>query len=335
MLTGLDISDRRVAEAYGLCFDGQVRLNKNVDGLAVSGQATSVADKAEKTKQVLGKPSTESGDCPMCSFKLEQGAISPKAAVCMHAGQYLPCGIGFLDHMEISNITSVDIRRWELCASAICEILKTTSPRNEYPPADTVKVKHLDKFLAKRELDKSFAMHIPNLRKDEIWHSWKAGYLESGRWVLRSTKDLFLYLLRFFIPLTAAYGGIHLSAWNFEFPSRAESVIWRTACFIIMGSSFALLSVPLCTTLQGKIDRYPYVFRPSKFQLFLRGEGTEGIWNLLSDISGIMFIVLAVLLLLCYAASRIYLVVESFISLRHVPIGVYAAVPWVENIPHV
>lgn len=38
---------------------------------------------------------------------------------------------------------------------------------------------------------------------------------------------------------------------------------------------------------------------------------------------------------LLHTASRLYLVTESFLSLRHVPIGAYAAVPWVQNIPHV
>lgn len=38
---------------------------------------------------------------------------------------------------------------------------------------------------------------------------------------------------------------------------------------------------------------------------------------------------------LLYTASRLYLVTESFLSLRHVPIGAYAAVPWVQTIPHI
>ena len=36
-----------------------------------------------------------------------------------------------------------------------------------------------------------------------------------------------------------------------------------------------------------------------------------------------------------YALSRIYLVIESFVSLRHVSIGAYAAVPWIEAVPHI
>ena len=44
---------------------------------------------------------------------------------------------------------------------------------------------------------------------------------------------------------------------------------------------------------------------------------------------------LPIALCLLYILSRLYIVVEAFISLRHVPIGVYAAVPWVQAIPHV
>ena len=35
-----------------------------------------------------------------------------------------------------------------------------------------------------------------------------------------------------------------------------------------------------------------------------------------------------------YALCRIYIVLEAFLSLRHVPLGVYAAIPWAQSIPH-
>jgi antibiotic biosynthesis monooxygenase (ABM) superfamily enzyme len=41
--------------------------------------------------------------------------------------------------------------------------------------------------------------------------------------------------------------------------------------------------------------------------------------------------VLAAPLVIC---ARVGLLVESFISLRKVPSGAYAVVPWAENIPH-
>jgi hypothetical protein len=57
-----------------------------------------------------------------------------------------------------------------------------------------------------------------------------------------------------------------------------------------------------------------------------------------SDSSGIAFQVLICLAIITspiLTAARLYLVVESFISLRDVPAGVYATVPWAQYIPHI
>lgn len=35
-----------------------------------------------------------------------------------------------------------------------------------------------------------------------------------------------------------------------------------------------------------------------------------------------------------YPFGRVFIVVESFISLRHVPVGVYEGVGWAQYIPH-
>lgn len=35
-----------------------------------------------------------------------------------------------------------------------------------------------------------------------------------------------------------------------------------------------------------------------------------------------------------YIFSRVFIIVESFISLRHVPVGVYTNVGWSKYIPH-
>ena len=323
MLMRSVFSGWRHSEAYHLC------LNNNVDGLAVSGQETLVADKDEIRTQVLGKPIRESGDCNVISFKREQEAISPKATICtLLPGQYLPCGLGPWKHLyTLFNLTSVDIRRWELCASAIREIMKTTSTIYEYNLAGTVEINSIPQFLREQKLDETLAVHIPNFRTDDI-EQYLAVWDPS---LLRETGYLLLYLLRFFVPLTAAYGGIHLSAWNFGFPSRVESVIWRTACFIIMGSSFALLTIPSWEALDDYFDRFDprSIHRKKRRALKLLG------FNFMKALINTAAFGFGGLLLLCYAASRIYLVVESFISLRHVPIGVYAAVPWVQNIPHV
>lgn len=51
-----------------------------------------------------------------------------------------------------------------------------------------------------------------------------------------------------------------------------------------------------------------------------------GMW-LLASISLVMIGCL-------YIFSRVFIIVESFISLRHVPVGVYEEVGWSKYIPH-
>lgn len=113
--------------------------------------------------------------------------------------------------------------------------------------------------------------------------------------------------LSFILP--ALYGGIHLSAWTFDFPSRTEKLIWKIACFDIMGSTFI-----------------------AAILMFVMARDLGGIWK---TIKRIVFPFFGVTFALFYALSRIYIVMEAFISLRHVPIGVYSTVPWSQNIPHV
>lgn len=97
--------------------------------------------------------------------------------------------------------------------------------------------------------------------------------------------------------LPIAYGGIHLAAWGFEFPSPAESLLWKISCLIIMGLLAMVVLMHWISSME--LRHFAYI------------------------------------MLILYVAARIFIVVESFISLRHVPIGVYAAVPWVQNIPHI
>ena len=310
MLMGSDIIYR--PETLCLSFDVQASLDNNLDKLAVNGQETSVADKSERTSKVLGEADSFEGSRRSHRRK---APISPEFTVCtLQPSQYLPCGIGVhAGSPDRYDLTWLDIRRWKLGASAIVEILKSSGHDNL---SNMEKIDRLRSFLEEHGFCDAFEEHIPNFPEE------MPSILEDGASLIKVTGALFLYQLHFFIPLTAAYGGIHLSAWNFEFPSRIESIIWRTACFIIMGSFFPLLALPSLFGIIPDIDP----------NLPSRVGRVERVSQILSQsvVYGFML-----MLFLCYAAARLYLVVESFISLRHVPIGVYAAVPWVQSIPHV
>ena len=307
MLMGSNITYR--LETFYLYFDIQARLDNNLDKLAVNGQETSIADKSKRRIRVLGK-----ADSIVVHDSKRQVSIGRGSTVCtLHPGQYLPCGIGVRTESSRGlhpryDLTWSDIQRWELGALAIVEILKSPG---HYDLANTDNIDQLDSFLEEHGFDKGFDEHTPDFREGMTITLLELAVRSE---VLKSTGIFFLYLLPVFIPLTTAYGGIHLSAWNLEFPTRVESMIWRTACFIIIGGFFLMLALPSLLSIISTLS-----------------SGRRA-WWILAQIVIYGFILL---LFLCYAAARLYLVVESFISLRHVPIGVYAAVPWVQNIPHV
>lgn len=118
-----------------------------------------------------------------------------------------------------------------------------------------------------------------------------------------------IFAVLFFL-LPALYGGIHLSAWGFEFPSRVEALLWKISCI-----DLAMTSIPIAF-LVDLVDNK------------LR-------WGWQARMGEFLCILIAYILLFAYAFSKFYIVTEAFVSLRYVPIGVYAAVPWTQNIPHI
>lgn len=103
--------------------------------------------------------------------------------------------------------------------------------------------------------------------------------------------------------LPLVYGGVHLSAWNFEFPTKIELLLWKISCFGIMAT-------------------VPVLFLYAIFRLLLS-----------IDARALEFLSYPVFLF--YILARCYLVVESFISLRSVPIGVYWTPSWLQMLPHI
>jgi hypothetical protein len=118
--------------------------------------------------------------------------------------------------------------------------------------------------------------------------------------------------------LTSVYGGIHMTAWNYNFPSTVERWLWRSsACTLLIPVAWAWVS---CRVVLRMMRRYD------------RSYGSSGIGSRLGWSSAILYVTLVFVVV---AFARLFILFESFISLRSVPIGVYAAVPWANFIPHI
>lgn len=161
------------------------------------------------------------------------------------------------------------------------------------------------------------------------------------------------------------YGGLHLALWDYSFPSNIERILWRISSITLLGIptlgcfSLGLRALRLRfassrkdssrkdsprtetskpntphsqpsegenhanTTVSSDHNENPQTSPTTTRTLTFRQ-------ILLQD-----FIVYSgCLVLVFYAFARVYIIVESFISLRHVPKGVYTDVGWSRYIPH-
>ena len=101
------------------------------------------------------------------------------------------------------------------------------------------------------------------------------------------------------------FGGIHCAGWFFNFPSRDEAILWRVSSAVLTGIAFLL---PL-------------------FLYLLRKTSPRGLPFL-----GLVIVVLAIIV---YVVSRLLLLVEAFISFRHLTPGMLGLVKWTSFIPHI
>ena len=122
----------------------------------------------------------------------------------------------------------------------------------------------------------------------------------------RKFEDDVAYI--FFMSVAGViFGGIHCAGWFSNFPSSDEAMLWRVSSAVLTGTAFLL---PL----------HVWLYISSSFP-----------WQDSDD----LFILVSAIILLVYVVSRLLLLVEAFISLRHLTPGMLALVKWTSFIPHI
>ena len=106
------------------------------------------------------------------------------------------------------------------------------------------------------------------------------------------------------------FGGIHCVGWFFNFPSSVEAMLWRVSSAVLTGIAFLL---PIILVFVG------FFF-----------ENIISVRNRVGFLIGFFSIILQV-----YVVSGLILLVEAFISLRHLTQGMLALVKWTSFIPHI
>ncbi|KAK8123227.1 hypothetical protein PG984_011897 [Apiospora sp. TS-2023a] len=107
------------------------------------------------------------------------------------------------------------------------------------------------------------------------------------------------------------FGGIHLLAWNFTFPSEAERVLWIISCFITALGPLLYITEDIV---------YHALSHPKRG---IWGIGhIETSWGVVGCVTGGVFVL-----------ARLFLFVEMFRSLYFLPPGAFLST-WTENVPH-
>ena len=174
------------------------------------------------------------------------------------------------------------------------------------------------------------------------WSIWRrfGGFLawrcRNVRWG-SSGKSLVILALTLSL-LGSLYGGIHLALWNYDFPTSLETFLWRFSAATLGSASVLFLLVALLVTAYDGDEKYYSERREEREEREEQAEeshGNDALWFGCFVLLWMFLLSVVVAAVLLYIFARILIVVESFISLRHVPIGVYeGGLGWSRYIPH-
>jgi hypothetical protein len=130
-------------------------------------------------------------------------------------------------------------------------------------------------------------------------------------------EDLTAYFIMMSV-VGIVFGGIHCIGWFFNFPSSDEAMLWRVSSAVLTG--IAALSTGILVLIPFLVKIIP-----------------DNLWcyDFLPSIHPVIILLSLIIMFLAYVVSRLLLLVEAFISLRHLTPGMFALVKWTSFIPHI
>lgn len=242
------------------------------------------------------------------------------------------------------SLSPKDVLRWNLAAAEFERLRSADNTLrlfSDYLPVDV----NID---ARNHITNYLTLRSPNLDV-EAWSSdW---YFERNP---PTAATVMIFCLLFLLGIL--YGGVHLSLWNYDFATPAEMMLWRISGITLVAVPSILVIIlftagsgsAVHTSWKTRSARRPKT-RESKRTAFYREARAhfhlKRFCSVVETLIGaLIFLATAVLLLalavaaicsaLLFIFARVFIVVESFISLRHVPLGVYVNVGWAKYIPH-
>ena len=118
------------------------------------------------------------------------------------------------------------------------------------------------------------------------------------------------------------YCGVHLSAWDYDFPTPAERTLWRTCSLVLVANMVAMGALSLLTAYLEN------TFRINLFGIWVQPARKDTIWHEL------LFTIMYGINWTLYICARMGIIVEAVISLRSLPKGAFETIPWTSFLPH-
>lgn len=203
------------------------------------------------------------------------------------------CRRGFKDCADRSPLSEQAKRRWNLANDIVQELWNECDKRKEY-----LKVFFTYSTLGIFVGEPIYvADHIPNF----------PGFSFLGS--VNVQRDILKTVVAF---AGAAYGGLHLAAWNDYFPTTVERILW-ISCSCATGLTGLVLALFFLATNQlPQLEAAESHVRNSRvFRFFWK-------WVLIP----------------LFMTARIFIVVEAFVCLRRQPEAIYKTPEWSNYFPH-
>jgi len=215
-----------------------------------------------------------------------------------------PAGLG-VRKTAINHVSEMDITRWRLAHEAI----------QKYHLEADVCARHQDRsdIYDENSRVKARIGNLVNLIGSRSWEIW-FGFAVAG----------------------VLYGGLHMLAWNAPFSSRLELILWRIAASSV--TFVPLLTAPVALLFsQRRLGRAStqLVEKTRDEVVELKG-GLAMFWfRRATMVIFIPFFALGPFLCFSYVLGRVYLVIECFKNVAHLPKEVFENVSWSAYLPHI
>lgn len=128
------------------------------------------------------------------------------------------------------------------------------------------------------------------------------------------------------------YAGLHATAWNFYFPTKVENWLWRISTIVVgifpTVCDWILIGLVNYDGGEGWRSHVQEKLGKALSRIYIREYFVVPLSQLLSKLYVGSLKPLLFLFVFLLLACRIYLVIESFASIRRLPKGSFESIPW-------